>query len=338
MSAICKCPTMCRLYVLFFLVSANMLWCLDGFRLTSSPSSSRLVSHDLRMDRDMFAEADGSKSLAEGSLSGQRYIATNRFKVRDGQGAKFEKRWAERKSRLANLEGFRYFSLLKRVDGDGADQPSDLDDKNYISMTVWENRDNFNEWRTGEAFKEAHGGGGTMLESVVGFTKLLTTQLFILDGGPKVAFYDGLIPAINSANTKNDEKIQGGWRQVEADGKNFIEPDSFVVQSKYTVVPGQEVAFEKKFDEEKASLDSADGSIGFYLLRRDADKADDGYNYVANSIWKSKMHYLKWKENNQGAVDKAAVCPKCPSTPPIGTQVPPKVLFYEGKLTIFGQM
>merc|ERR1711871_1196048 len=133
-----------------------------------------------------------------------------------------EKRWADRKSRLANLPGFRYFSLLRRVEGDGSDQPSELDDKNYISMTVWENRENFNEWRTGEAFKEAHGGGGTMLESVVGFTKLLTTQLFILDGGPKVAFYDGLIPAINSANTKNDEKIQGGWRQVEADGKILL--------------------------------------------------------------------------------------------------------------------
>ena len=79
----------------------------------------------------------------------------------------------------------------------------------------------------------------------------MTTQLFILDGGPKVAFYDGLIPAINSANTKNDEKIQGGWRQVEADGKNFIEPDSFVVQSKYTVVPGQEVAFEKSLTKKK---------------------------------------------------------------------------------------
>ena len=326
------------MHLIFAYIAVAVLLCYsDGFRLTSSPSFSS-VRLTPRMDRDMFAEADGSKTLAEGSLTGQRYIATNRFKVRDGKGPKFEKRWAERKSRLANLPGFRYFSLLRRVEGDESDQPSELDDKNYISMTVWENRENFNEWRTGEAFKEAHGGGGTMLESVVGFTKLLTTQLFILDGGPKVAFYDGLVPAVNTANIKNDGEIKGGWRQIEADGKNFIEPDSFVVQSKYMIEPGQEVAFEEKFNEEKASLDFVDGSIGFYLLRRDADKADDGYNYIANSIWKSKEHYLSWKNSNQGVIDKASVCPKCPTTPPVGTQIPPKILFYEGKLTIFGQM
>jgi hypothetical protein len=37
-----------------------------------------------------------------------------------------------------------------------------------------------------DAFKEAHGGGG-----LSGFVGLLTTALFILDGGPKPAFYDG---------------------------------------------------------------------------------------------------------------------------------------------------
>ena len=32
------------------------------------------------------------------------------------QGPKFEKRWAERKSRLAELDGFKFFTLLRRVD------------------------------------------------------------------------------------------------------------------------------------------------------------------------------------------------------------------------------
>ena len=40
------------------------------------------------MDRDMFAEADSMKKLRDGALQGERYIATNRFKVRDGQGPK----------------------------------------------------------------------------------------------------------------------------------------------------------------------------------------------------------------------------------------------------------
>ena len=45
-------------------------------------------------------------------------VASNRFKTRGGKAAaKFEARWANRKSRLAELEGFRYFSLFREVPG-----------------------------------------------------------------------------------------------------------------------------------------------------------------------------------------------------------------------------
>ena len=72
---------------------------------------------------------------------------------------KFEKRWADRKSRVAQLEGFRFFTLLKRVAIPGiSDYSKDGDFGNYVSLTVWENKDCFDAWRTGDAFKEAHGG------------------------------------------------------------------------------------------------------------------------------------------------------------------------------------
>ena len=49
-------------------------------------------------------------------LPRERYVASNRFKTRGGKAAaKFEARWANRKSRLAELEGFRYFSLFREV-------------------------------------------------------------------------------------------------------------------------------------------------------------------------------------------------------------------------------
>jgi hypothetical protein len=55
----------------------------------------------------------------------------------------------------------------------------------------------FDAWRTGEAFKEAHGGGG-----MSDFFKLLGTALFILDGAPKPAFYAGDLPlTVISAHT-----------------------------------------------------------------------------------------------------------------------------------------
>ena len=96
-----------------------------------------------------FEEADNEISRPTGSLQGARYIATNRFNVRPGKAAKFEKRWADRKSRLAQLEGFRFFTLLKRVDESPDSAEADAELGNYISYTIWQNKDNFNVWRTG---------------------------------------------------------------------------------------------------------------------------------------------------------------------------------------------
>ena len=55
-------------------------------------------------------------STTKDLLPRERYVASNRFKTRGGKAAaKFEARWANRKSRLAELEGFRYFSLFREV-------------------------------------------------------------------------------------------------------------------------------------------------------------------------------------------------------------------------------
>ena len=164
-------------------------------------------------------------AVTYGSLPSERYIATNRFKVRKGAGPKFEKRWADRKSRLAQLNGFKFFTLLRRVDFDKGGEPYEGELANYVSCTVWQNRDNFNEWRTGDAFKEAHGGGG-----MSGFLELIKTVLFIVDGGPKPAFYEGIRPSSTSPDVLGGSKLVAqpgseGWRDVPADGENFIAPD-----------------------------------------------------------------------------------------------------------------
>ena len=96
--------------------------------------------------------------LDKDAQKAERYIACNRFKVKPQQGPKFEKRWADRKSRLSELEGFRFFSLLKRINDDGTEYEGP--EPQYISFTTWENKDNFDAWRSGDAFKEAHGGTG----------------------------------------------------------------------------------------------------------------------------------------------------------------------------------
>jgi heme-degrading monooxygenase HmoA len=208
------------------------------------------------MNRDMFSEAViSTQKLSSSSIPASRYIASNRFNVREGAGPKFEKRWAERKSRLATLPGFRFFTLLRRVDGPGSDYCDEGGFGNYLSFTVWQDKPSFDVWRTGDAFKEAHGGGG-----LTGFIQLLSTALFILNGGPKPAFYDGLIPTVSTGLDSQRMEMDGGWRKVAADGgkdnayyvvyktcsiaiymvinlqsENFISPDCYMVQTKFTV-------------------------------------------------------------------------------------------------------
>jgi len=84
----------------------------------------------------MVVSSQMDPTLKEGGLlEGERYVAMNRFAIREGSEAKFEARWANRKSRLAELPGFRYFHLMKRCDMENSP-----DEFNYRSLTIWEKK------------------------------------------------------------------------------------------------------------------------------------------------------------------------------------------------------
>jgi len=74
---------------------------------------------------------------------------------------------------------------------------------------VWEDKDTFTAWRTGEAFKEAHGGG-----SLWGFVMMLVSSTQTLEGGPKPAFYDGLLPLSAPVPADIPLAVVDGWRKV----------------------------------------------------------------------------------------------------------------------------
>jgi hypothetical protein len=86
-----------------------------------SSYSNRIFSstlHSTTVDADISAATittDTTNITNNNLLTRDRYIATNRFTVRKGREAKFEKRWATRKSKLATLDGFKYFHLMRRV-------------------------------------------------------------------------------------------------------------------------------------------------------------------------------------------------------------------------------
>jgi len=102
----------------------------NGVALRLQPAPARAAAA-------MVAESPASATAAAAVLPAERYVATNRFRVKAGREAAFEKRWADRKSRLGLLNGFRFFCMMRRVDGFDDAKPY-ADDVNYISCTVWE--------------------------------------------------------------------------------------------------------------------------------------------------------------------------------------------------------
>ena len=85
------------------------------------------------------------------------FIAMNRFKVKLGSEADFERVWRERDSRLSSVPGFKEFELLR-----GAERE---DHTLYASHTIWGSRADFEAWTRSEAFRAAHrnAGGNTPL-------------------------------------------------------------------------------------------------------------------------------------------------------------------------------
>jgi hypothetical protein len=154
---------------------------------------------------------------------------------------------------------------------------------------------------------------------------LISTALFILNGGPKPAFFDGLFVEASKLPSMSSESLglQGdnGWRSIAADGENFINPDLFVNSKKYSVK--QPVDFENAYKMKQRGGDNFEGLLGTLLQRRDADKADDGYNYVATYFFKNKESYEKYSQAFAGSNNEEEKFADKFTT-----------VFYEGKLAL----
>ncbi|GKZ01344.1 hypothetical protein MPSEU_001085400 [Mayamaea pseudoterrestris] len=291
---------------------------VDDFRLTKLSSAAVANVETESVPRSDLAKRD-------------RYIATNRFAVRKDQQAKFEKRWATRKSQLATLPGFRYFHLMRRVqlqpDGtcvyDGGETEEEAQE-NYVSFTIWNRKSDFSAWRKGEAFKEAHGG-----TSIGAFLTTMIGSAFVLRGAPRPAFYDGL--ALTAVKPKETPETIDGWRQVDADGVNTLPVECFAAMEKLYIKSDMQAAFEKSYIQREAKLGEATGFVAFSLLRRDGQAKGHGVaemgpnepNYVGATVFKDRASYEKWN----------ALHSDSPSPTTMWNKSPEKV-FYEGTLVI----
>jgi heme-degrading monooxygenase HmoA len=287
--------------------------------------------------RMVATEAEPATTM--GTLKRDRYVATNQFTVRPGAEAKFEARWANRKSRLATLDGFKYFNLMRRVTLDGGAPPDAEDPFGYVSLTIWETKQDFNTWRTGDAFKEAHGG-----TSIGAFLGAMISSLRVLKGAPRPVFYDGLMQL--SAVPTSLPKTEGGWRVVEADGVNLLPAEAFIACNRFSVLPGMEAAFEQRWAARESKLDDCEGFVSFSMLRRDYGNKGHGsgpppaageFNYQSCTVWRDRSCFMKWRDSQQfrsaHGGDKPAPAAEAPKPPPMWAG-PPTPVFYEGVLCL----
>lgn len=326
------CKAVLLVLALCICVQPTSSWQHSSTAAASVSTATNRWAHKHHGMKMHFDEAiQGNSQLKSTSLPANRYLATNRFNVRPKAMARFEKRWADRKSRLALLPGFRFFTLLRRVSEFGVEYDDDLG--NYVSFTFWEDKPSFDAWRTGEAFKEAHGKGGIM-----DFIGLLTTALFIIKGSPKPAFYDALLfKAASNEQIANllpfTKAAENGWRAVAADGENLLNPEIFLVQNRFKVTEGKELDFEKVWAERESRLSEEEGFLCFSMIRRDATKADDGFNYISTTLWRGKEDFMRWRNSDSFKLSHKAAGD---STAPKLYDESPKLAFYEGKLTLVG--
>ena len=80
------------------------------------------------------------------------FIAMNRFRIKKGEEAAFERIWAERDSYLEEVPGFVEFHLLRG--------PEEEDHTLYASHSTWESQEAFENWTRSEAFRKAHAQAG----------------------------------------------------------------------------------------------------------------------------------------------------------------------------------
>lgn len=277
-------------------------------------------------------------------LKRDRYVATNRFSVRRGREAKFEKRWATRKSRLASLDGFRYFHLMRRVklNDDGTTtydngHEEDRNQGNYVSFTIWKEKKHFNAWRNGEAFIEAHGG-----KSIGAFVSTMVNSALVLNGPPRPAFYDGLL--VQGVTPDVIPETEDGWRKIKVTDGVILPTECFIACNQFFVSSENGAAFEKRWADRESKLKECDGFISFSMLRRDGTAKGHGViemdvsepTYQSTTIWKDRASFEAWKN---GAMFKAAHGQskdgEAPATPPKPLwNKSPEPVFYEGTLVI----
>jgi len=130
--------------------------------------------------------------LGAETLPAECFVACNQFYIPEDNAVAFEQMWANRKSKLKECDGFVAFSMLRRDGSAKGHGTVPVNDKEptYVSTTIWRDRAAFDAWRTGDAFKVAHGQKKTG-EKETQKPQAAPAPLWSMP--PKPVFYEGTL-------------------------------------------------------------------------------------------------------------------------------------------------
>merc|ERR1712086_560351 len=177
------------------------------------------------MRQDIRALTTSSLSMGAVASPAMLHVSINRFLVPKSEEAQFEQSWAQRKCRLADAGGFRYFQMGKRA-ADFMGPPLPEDEPNYVSYCVFDSHADF------VAFEHTLEEGGW--------------------GGDSAA-YDGLFTL--SLAPESPPEVVDGWRAVdEGDLSDKLPREAFVASNRFGIKPGYEGEFEAMWAKRGSSL------------------------------------------------------------------------------------
>lgn len=245
--------------------------------LRDAGSSRGLRHNTLTVTATAVADGDSSR------LPGERYVTMNRFRVKEGADeTKFEKKWGASDPALLELQGFRWFSLLRRVPGTpksaGAlsvvynyDDDTYEDDYSYVSLTIWEKKADF------DAVREALGKDASAGKGSLDFTSKVINGFRTTSGPSKPCEWEGMLlekATLQDSSAAADSKV-------------------FVVMNRFSVKKGSEQEFEQRWATRESKLQEEAGFQFFQLLRCD-HTPDDDVNYISMSAWEDREAFDSW--------------------------------------------
>lgn len=88
------------------------------------------------------------------------FIAMNRFRIVPGRESEFIDVWRNRETHLDGVPGFREFHLLQ---GETTEEHT-----LFASHSIWDSREDFENWTRSEAFRKAHADAGSSKDLYLG--------------------------------------------------------------------------------------------------------------------------------------------------------------------------